>query len=324
MSTSTTPVDITRGQDVSRLWNRRTPTLPIITRERRVSAPPVMKSTPIAARQSQEEELLQLLDQLRVDTEAVAGQAAPLPGARGEPALKTRDASDEQLDDAIDALFRAQLAATIAEPDNARMQNGLDSLLQMFPHNGIAARKEALQQAVSLLKRMDGSNDAIRMAVRMLDEFVAAHANTDKEQTSIDAERFIEALHAATGGYPSAARNKLLVYQLWGAKKLGNFTMAKLSVELTASHVSDDDPETTAMQIERAADYIQTMPLKYRLLAATELYKRAPDDAACKLRALQAIANRNLELPDTIAAADFTKIVNQQIYDLRIIDAAST
>ena len=324
MSTSTTPVDMKRGQDIARVWNRGNQTLPIITRERGHSAPPVMTSTPKAVQQTHEEELTRLLNQLRMETEAAAAQASPLQRDSAGPVLKSRDASDEQLDEAIDAFFKAQLAATIAEPDNARMQKALDSLLLMFPHNGIAARKEALQQVVPLLKRMDGSSDAIRVAVRMLDEFIAVHANTDKEQTSVDAELFIEALHAATGGYPSAARNSLLVYQLWGAKKLGNFTMAKLSIELTSAHVSDDDPETTAIRIERAADYIQTMPLKYRLMVATELYKRAPDEGVCRLRALEAIANRNLELPDKIEAGDFIRIVNQQIYALRLNAAAST
>lgn len=324
MSTSTTPVDLTRAQDASRLCNRRDPTIPIIPRERAQSAPPAMKSTPTAAKQTPEEELMRLLDEFRMDAEAAANPATPWPLARQEPALTSRDPGDAQLDDAIDALFKTQLAATIAEPDHARMQKGLDSLLHMFPHNAIAARKDALHQVIPLLKRMDGSSNAIRMAISMLDEFIAVHADADEELTCVDAEVFISALHAATASYPVAARNKLLVYELWGAKKLGNFTMAKLSVELMAAQLGNDDPETMAIQIEQAADYVQTMPLKYRLLVATELYKLAPSDARSKLRALEAIANRNLELPDTLAAMDFTKIVNQQLYELRMAAAAST
>lgn len=324
MSMSTTPVDLTRGQEAYRVWNRSNPTMPIITRERSQSAPPVMKSTPLEVKMPPEEELVRLLEELRMDTEAAAHQATPMPRAGRGPALESRDASDDQLDDAIDSFFKAQLATTIAEPDSARMQKGLDSLLQMFPHNGIAARKEALQQVIPLLGRMKGSNDAIRMAIAMLDEFIAAHAYTDAEQTSADAEQFVEALHAATDAYPVAVKNRLLVYELWGAKKLGNFTMAKLSVERMGANIRDDDDETTAIRIEQAVDYIATMPLKYRLMVVVELYKIAPDDACFKLRTLEAIANRNLELPDTIEARDFSKIVNQQIYELRITEATGT
>lgn len=323
MSTSTTPVDATQAQDASRLWRRPNPTTPIVTRDRSQSAPPVMKSTPPAATPTPEEELLQLLAELRIDAEAAAGQATPVPQASRDPALNCRDASDDQLDDAIDALFKAQLATTITEQDDALMQKALNSLLQMLPHNSIETRKHALPQLIPLLKRMDGGSDAIRMAIAMLDEFIAVHVKTDEEQTNVDAGQFIEAMHAAIAAYSPSARNRLLVYELWGAKKLGNFTMAKLSVDLMAGNIGDDDQERAALQIEQAVDYIQTMPLKYRLMVAIALYQRVPADAACKLRALEAIANHNIELPDTIEALDFSKIVNQQIYELRMADAAS-
>jgi hypothetical protein len=109
-----------------------------------------------------------------------------------------------------------------------------------------------------------------------------------------------------------------MVYQLWAAKKLECFAMVKASTDRLADIVCNDDDETTAQRIEQIVDTVATLPLKYRLMVASALYQCVTDEAHSKLRALEAIAHKNVDLPDTIDAREFCKVVNQQIYQLRI------
>lgn len=297
--------------------NRRNPFVPIVTKGRSNSAPPVMKTTPSPGKRPPctDEELAQLLAELREQT-AGKPQDTPLPPS--STALRARNAIDDQLDHEIEALFAAQLADTIAQDDQTRMLERLESLMDLFRHAGPATRGNALIQVIPLLQRTSADSKALRIAVSMIDEFVAAHQDTEKERTNTEAERFISAMHHAVAAYPLATRCQVLVYQLWGAKKLGSYTMAKTGIDLWAAVISANENDATTFRIEQAVDYIATMPLKYRLMAATALYRCVPDDAGFKLRALQAIAQNNLALPDTIEAQDFSKIVNQQIYQLRL------
>ncbi len=83
--------------------------------------------------------------------------------------------------------------------------------------------------------------------------------------------------------------------------------MAKVSTDRLADIVCNDDDETTAQRIEQIVDHV-----------ASALHQCVPDEAHSKHRALEAIAHKNVDLPDTIDAREFCKIVNQQIYQLRI------
>lgn len=316
-STSNAASWVFRAQQHPQVANRRHPLVPIVTKGRSNSAPPVMKSTPPPGKRppSIDEELAQLLADLREETTKKA-QNRQLP--QTSTATTTRSAIDDQLDHEIDTLFAAQLADTIAQDDAARMLDQLKSLMDMFRHAGHATRRSALMQVIPLLQRISDPGRALRIAVALIDEFVAAHESSDKEKTNVDAEPLICALHQATAAYPLGTQCQILVYELWGAKKLGSFAMARMSIDLWSTDLCAIDHDATTRRIEQAVDYIATMPLKYRLMAATALYRCVPDDTGLKLRALQAIAQNNLALPDTIEAQDFSKIVNQQIFTLRL------
>lgn len=316
-STSNAASCVFRAQQHTRVANRRSPLVPIVTKGRSNSAPPVMKSTPPPGKgpSSLEEELAQLLADLREETTKKA-QNTQLP--RTGTATTTHNAIDDQLDHEIDTLFAAQLADTLAQDDDTRMLDRLESLMDMFRHAAPATRDSALMQVIPLLQRTSGDRKALRIAVSMIDEFVAAHQDSDKERTNTEAESFVSAMHSATAAYPMGAQCQILVYELWGATKLGSFTMARTGVDRWSAGLCAIDHEQTTRRIEQAVAYIATMPLKYRLLAATALYRCVPDDAGFRLRALQALAQNNLELPDTIEAQDFSKIVNQQVFTLRL------
>lgn len=316
-STSDATLGVFRAPQHSHAANRRNLLVPIVTKGRSNSAPPVMKSTPMAGERTRytNEELAQLLADLRDETEEKV-RNTPIPAA--SRATRARKAIDDDLDHEIEALFAAQLAEAIAQDDEARMLAGLETLMDMFPHAGPTTRRSALQQVIPLLQRISGDRKALRIAVSMIDEFAAAHEDSEKESTNTEAEAFISAMHNAVAAYPLATRCQILVYELWGAKKLDSFTMARTSINLWTTEICADDHDATTRRIEQAVDYIATMPLKYRLMAATGLYRCVPDDTDCKLRALQAIAQNNLQLPETIEAQDFSKIVNQQIFKLRL------
>ncbi len=321
MSTSSTTAIVRGGPDTSYLTNRRHPTVPLITRERGSSAPPVMKATPRSAKTATpfEADVAQLLSQLGAGGTTCEPVVATLPSSGSAGSIDYRDALDEELDREIDAIFATQLGKTLTETDEVRLLEGLTTLLQMLPHTSKEQRKANLGKVIPLLQRTTGKKESLRVAIRLLDEFNAAHAHDSQDTTSVDAEAFMEALHAATAAYPLAAQCQLMVYQLWAAKKLNCFAMAKISTDHLANIIGDHDDDTSARRIEQAVDHIATMPLKYRLMVAIALYQCAPDEAASKLRALEAIASKNLDLPDTIDAQDFCKIVNQQIYELRIV-----
>lgn len=314
-STSDTASHVSREPDKSFHTNRRNPVAPVVTRGRWNSAPPVMRSTPAKNASCTDEELAQLLADICEET-AEKMRSAPLPPLKA--AFDARDEVDEELDREIDRLFSTRLAEAIAQVDEASMLRELAMLIPMFRHAQGAMRKDALSQVIPLLNRTCGSKEAVRIAISMIDEFVAAHERAEKEATNADAEMFINAMHAAVVAYPLAAKCQLVVYELWGAEKLESITMARTSTDLLSNEIRSANDDTTARRIEQAVDYIATMPLKYRLTAAIGLYRCVPDAAACKLRALEAIAQKNLDLPDTLEGRDFSKIVNQQIYELRL------
>jgi hypothetical protein len=320
MSTSSTTAILRGGPDTSNLPNRRHPTAPLITRERGSSAPPVMKTAPRSAKTatSVEADIARLLSQLSTSSAACEPVVATPASSGSAGSIAYRDALDEELDREIEAIFAMQLEKTLAETDEVRLLEALTLLLQMLPHTPPEQRKANLSQVIPLLQRTTARKESLRVAISMLDEFIAAHAHDSRETTSDDAEAFVEALHTATAAYPLAAQCQRVVYQLWAAKKLNCFAMAKISTDYLADIIGDHDDDTSARRIEQAVDHIATMPLKYRLMVAMALYQCAPDEANSKLRALEAIASKNLDLPDTIDAQDFCKIVNQQIYELRI------
>ncbi len=320
MSTSSTTAIVRGGPDTSYLTNRGYPIAPLITRERSSSAPPVMNTTPRGAKAATpvDADIAQLLSQLSPGGATCEPVITALPSSGSSGSIGCRDALDEQLDREIDAIFAMQLEKTLVETDEVRLLEGMTTLLQMLPHAPTEQRKTNLTQVIPLLQRARGGKESLRVAIRLLDEFVAAHAHDTQETTSVDAEVFIDALQAATAAYPLTVQCQRVVYQLWAAKKLNCFAMAKISTDYLADVMCDDDDDTCARRIEQAVDHIATMPLKYRLMVAIALYQCAPDEAGSKLRALEAIASKNLDLPDTIDARDFCKIVNQQIYELRI------
>ncbi len=316
-STSDAASYVTRAPQHSRVSSRRNPAEPIMTRGRSHSAPPVMKSTPLPGKRTSctDEELAQLLADLSEEAAEKIG-AMPWPSTSTAPSV--RNATDDQLDHEIESLFAAQLAEAIAQNDEARLLETLEALMDMFRHTAPATSRSALLQVIPLLQRISGNTRALRIAVRMIDEFVAANDASDKERANAEAEKFIHVMHDAVAAYPLGPKCQIVVYELWGAKKLGSFTMARTSLELWTTGLCTDHPDTTTRRIEQAVDYIATMPLKYRLMAATGVYRCVPDDISTRLRALEAIAQNNLQLPDTIEAQDFSKIVNQQIFQLRL------
>jgi hypothetical protein len=271
-----------------------------------------------------DEDIALLLTQFGTDSKSGKPSSQPNPAPSSSNTSASSSSSDApdtveaQLDREIDEIVAMQIDKAITEPDEARMFKGIHVVLQMLVHAVTATRIAALPQLIPLLQRASGNTDAIRIAAKIIDEYTAAHAHADQESTSIDAEAFTEALCVATVNYPFEVRCKLAVYQLWGAKKLGCFTMAKVSIDLLTDAICDDGNDTTTQRIEQAVDHIATMPLKYRLMAAIALYQCVPDDVDCKLRALEAIAQKNHELPDTIETMEFCKIVNQQIYQSRL------
>lgn len=316
-STSDAASSVIRASKHSHVSNRRDPLVPIVTKGRSNSAPPVMKSTPLAGRRAPctDDELVQLLADLCEEAREKA-RNTPLPSTSA--ATTERNGVDDQLDHEIETLFTAQLAETIAQHEEARMLESLETLMDMFRHVETATRRGALLQVVPLLQFASGDRRALRNAARMIDEFVAAHKDAEKEKTNAEAERFIHAIQDAVAAYPLGTKCQILVYELWGAKTLASFTMAKTSIDRWTTEIGADDHEVTTRRIEQAVDYIATTPMKYRLMAATALYRCVPDDISYRLRALEALAQNNLQLPDTIEAQDFSKIVNQQIFKLRL------
>lgn len=227
----------------------------------------------------------------------------------------------EDINCVIDDLFQSQLSEATQANDDIARQRGLQIAAGMLKNMDPAMRTAARFQILTVIGEDTPTAGAEQLLSTLVDDFVAAHRQMNKEQASPAAQEFVESLSYVMADFSVRAKCKLLVHQLWAAKKLDCFTMAKVAIDMLGEAIVDGDPETTAGNIAKAAAYIDAMPIRYSLMVATELYQCAPDESPWQLHSLQAIANKNVLLPETAESQSFCRILNQQIYELRLDDA---
>lgn len=221
----------------------------------------------------------------------------------------------------IDELFQSQLSEAQKLEQPKTRAKGIQVALDMLKHMSEPGRTAARMQILSAISEGLVAKQSEPLLTMLIDDFIAAHRETSRERTSKAAQLLVECLCDAIAHYPIKTKCKLLVAQLWAAKNLNNFTMAKTAIDHFADNLPQPSPQLTCKKIERAVAYIDKTPIRFSLLVAMALYQSVPDKGPWELRSLEAIAANNLLLPDTREARAFCATLNQRIYALRLAEA---
>lgn len=221
----------------------------------------------------------------------------------------------------IDELFQSQLSEARKIDHPKTRAKKIQAALDMLKHMAEPGRTKARMQILSAISEGPVAKQSEPLLTTLIDDFIAAHSETSQEQTSKAAQSLVECLSEAIAHYPIKTKCKLLVAQLWAAKNLNNFTMAKAAIDHFADYLPQPSPQLTCKKIERAVAYIDKTPPRFSLMVAMTLYQSVPDEAPWALKSLEAIAAQNLLLPHTREVQSFCATLNQRIYELRLAAA---
>lgn len=277
-------------------------------------APPLRLDSLVAGSydpSSTTEDLEQLLAELSIAP--ADRQPAPSSGVDSPPRSE-RIQLAQMLSDTLNQEL-ANAAAARTEPQRL---NAIQSALDLAPATAPAQWHDCLRQAAQLIGATSGNAASIDTARRVLASFVDLAMRERSDQLPDQAAELAGALGDAAASFPFAARCELLVAQSATANRLGSLTMVNAAIlALIRQLPADSDAETTR-RIATLAEAIPNMPIGHRALAAIKLYNCAPVAMPWRLDALERIAALNTLLPELAATEEFCKILNQEIYRLRI------
>jgi hypothetical protein len=219
----------------------------------------------------------------------------------------------------IDEIFDNQLSEARAISAPSERVPALHELIRMLAHLSSSKRAGARESITALIGVADCSADTERIIAMLIEEFIAEHQPPRKEPTHQATEALVHSLTTACSHFPIRTRCKTLLMQLWAAEKLACHSMANIAMDMFAAAMDSGATDSATEQLLVAAEYLDRAPLTQRLMLATTLYRCVPDHTPKRLECLEALAAKDLRLPDTQEAQSFGAILNQQIYELRIL-----
>ncbi len=294
-------------------------------RKRTQSAPGVFQKLkkPAPTPRPTDQQIDALLAELRaVNGSASADMHEPVTVSRSRSLSNETQQAESNYDQLIEELFHSQLSHATASSNLASRTQGIGTAITMLKQMNPEARSTARSEIIIAIGNGPPGAESDSLLAKVIDDFIAAHSDKSNDETNRATQSFVDELSLAVAGFPLRAKCQLLVLELWGAQKLNDFALAKAAIDTFANHLTDPDPGQTCKNITDTVPSIEAVPTRYGLMFAMALYRCAPEASPWKLRSLEAIAARDLLLPPSEAVGSFCKTLNQQIYNLRLAEAA--
>ncbi len=265
------------------------------------------------------------IDQLlkKVVQISIAMTAAPESTAQAFRSAEGDSWKNVDLSRTIADLLDDELDNAAASQDEARLLQALAAALQLVPGTTPEHRHASFQKMAAQLARTSGGSDVQRFAAELIRTFALHPRSSDPYLLNASAELFANKLLAAADSFSFASQCRMVVHLMNAAVPMKCYVMAKTAIDELMVRVRVDPVQKRTERIIEVAGYTVEVPEKFRSLVSMKLYLSAPKEAGWRLPALEAIADNSNLLLESKTTTELCKTLNQEIYQLRIAQAAN-